>query len=123
MARGVPKFKKQRGTRIVSTSVAGRPPTSTERQTFPLRLPLLPVFRKRNIRTLQRVDVSKGISMPEAKNMTTVPGVVTGGGGGYHGVKEIHQKPLVPPTLKKNTRTIKPPNPAGGPIGRRNKGV
>lgn len=123
MAR-VPKYKKQQGTRILGTRVAGRPAVSVERQRFPLRLPLLPVFRKANIRTLQRVDVSKGISMPEAKNMTTVPGVVTGDSGGYKGgVRLVHQHPQIPPSLKKNTRTVKPPNPAGGPIGKRLKGT
>lgn len=103
---------------------AGQPGEPLTRFTFPV-IPK-PVFPKAKIRTLIKRDVAKGVTMPEANNMTDTPGVVTGGTGGYKGATVMHQQPLVPPSPAKNLRVVAPPSPTnkGGvrnPYNMRNK--
>lgn len=87
----------------------GQPAEGLTRFTFPV-IPR-PVFAKARIRMLQKVDPAKGITQPEAANMTTASGVVTGDRGGYKGATVVHQVPLVPPPPAKNQRVVAPPSP------------
>lgn len=110
----IPQQRPVRSTKVVR--VPGQPAPGPLKQQFALKLPLLPIYAKRNIRTLQKVDPAKGITQPEANDMTTAAGVVTGTPGGYRGVRTIHQMPLVPPTPDRNLRVTKPPRPGQGTL-------
>jgi hypothetical protein len=97
--------------RIKVVSQAGRPAATVEKTTFAQKLPRLPQFSKRNIRKLQKVDVSKGITMPEANDMTTAAGVRP---LGPQTTRLVRQAPNVPVQPDKNQRVVKPPRAGGG---------
>lgn len=116
----VPSFKKQQSGRIKSVKVAGQPSATNSRVSFGIIPPI--VFRKLKIKTLMNRDIRKGVTQPEFDHLTDQPGIANGGSGGYNGgVKLVRQHPTVPASSNKNKRVIKPPNPAGGPIGKRLK--
>lgn len=109
----VPIKRSQQGSvkRVVAPR-AGQPGEPQVKWTFPV-IPK-PVFAKAKIRMLQKVDVAKGLTMPEANNMTTASGVVTGDSGGYKGARIVRQKPIVPAAPTRNQRVVKAPSPTSG---------
>ncbi len=93
-------------------NVPGQPPQILERQTIP-RAGTDPnterrLYGKDRVRTLIKRDEAKGITMPEATAITTVPGVVTGESRPGELVKETMTAP------NSGKRAITPPRTGGG---------
>lgn len=92
--------------RSLGVRIQGRPSEPTVTQTFPV-VPK-PSYRRAGIRRLQKVDVSKGLSMPEANNLPFVAGVI---GAAQGVVRIVLQHPVVPVKLGRNQRVLKAPSP------------
>lgn len=105
------KFSKQSRPRTKAVRQPGRPAGPVERTTFAQKLPRLPQYAKRRVRMLQKVDVSKGITMPEANNLTTVAGVNP---MGNTTTRTIHQQPAAGPASNRGKRVVAPPRTGGG---------
>lgn len=106
------KQSNQNRVRRIVAPRAGQPGEPLTKFTFPV-IPK-PVFAKAKIKMLHKVDVAKGITMPEAANMTSASGVVTGDRGGYKGARVVRQHPIVPAPPAKNQRVVKAPSPTSG---------
>lgn len=91
-----------------SATVQGRPgyvETGMRR-----RLPSVPPFRAKSIRTLIKRDEAKGLSLPEASAANRQPGQVS------RAVRVLtkHLQPQVPAKLGRNQRVVSPPSPTSG---------
>lgn len=76
-----------------------------------------PMFSRRGVTTLIKVDESKGVTQPEFLNLTDKAGQKTPGAGGYKGATEALQVPRTPPAPGRGKRRIK--TPRTGPLKRR----
>lgn len=81
--------------RIVSRTRAGEPKAGM-RKFYPAREFRWPVFKKQRINTLIKRNEAKGVTMPEAHNITSAKGVDTGGGFASRASVKL-QKPFVRP--------------------------
>lgn len=89
--------------------VVGRPPTTKLQQVFPRVLK--PVYRRQSIKTLIKVDASKGITQPEEASLPGAAGTLVPGAGGFKGATILREQPQVPPPSGKNRRVIPAPSP------------
>jgi hypothetical protein len=99
--------------RVRVASIQGAPGVQVVQQTFPV-VPR-PSYRKAGVRVLRKVDVSKGMTMPEGQYLPFVNGVVGNPRGGFNGVRILRQKPVVPPRVHGSAttavRVVAPPSP------------
>lgn len=93
----------QRARTKVAT-IPGRPGAPNLQQTFPV-VPK-PAYRKARVRVLRKVDVSKGMTMPEGQVLPFVTGTPGAATGGYHGVRVLLQRPMSPPKIGGQTRKL-----------------
>lgn len=107
------KIKKRSSAKIRTATVAGAPGIKQAGEKWNRRTPQ-PFRRKLGIRTLIKNDPSDGLTQSEAKNFTTVPGVVTGDSGGYKGVTEVRQQPASPAKPGRNIKRVATPSPTNG---------
>lgn len=110
---GVKKVKSVGRIKQIAPRVPGAPFPGSPGLSGPRFYP--PVFRRARVRTLQKVDPSKGITQPEGANLNDRPGILTGDRGGFKGGVAIkHQFPAVPPLGGTNRRVVKAPSPTSG---------
>lgn len=119
VAKSQPGFKHSPGSgtsgvRRVVSNVPGRPGAGLTSQPFKVKgftQTLRPIFQKRSVRMLQKVDPAKGITSPEAGRITTTHGVDTGKGFASR-AKEISKFTMV--SSGRNSRVLRTPSPTGG---------
>jgi len=103
-ARNVVTTKTDKATKKVA-SVQGRPGfTNTGMKR---RLPTIPPFRAKTIRTLIKRNQADGRSLPEGSLANTQNGQIVS----TPGVTVIHKQPQVPPGSGRGSRVITPPSP------------
>lgn len=113
-----PKPNVQRtSARQKSITVVGRPPVTTLRQTFGHILK--PVYNRTAVRTLIKVDQSKGLSTSDAVTLPGKAGVSSGHSGGIFGVR-ILRKPAMA-SSGRNSRVVAPPRQGQGVLRVYNK--
>ena len=111
--------------RKLSRKRRGEPVVKTRSQSFgALRQFNNPIFKKRRVRTLIKVQESKGVTQPqEAHNVTSAKGVDTGRGFATS-AKVMLQKPFVrPPFTTRPGKTVsKAPTINSGKVRNRKQG-
>jgi hypothetical protein len=112
---GTPVSASYARSRVKVVSVSGQPKVTNLQQTFPVIIK--PSFTKAGVRIVRKVDVSKGMTMPEGRFLPFTNGVLGNPSGGFNGVRTVLQHPEKPAQIGGQTRRLiaapSPTNRAG----------
>lgn len=111
-----PRSNDGSSARIKVVTSAGQPNPKRLVRPFGRKTVFHRMVKMGTVRTLIKRNPNDGMSMPDARSITTAHGVTTVGGGGYKGAVRVSKQQKLTTGPAKGTRVVKTPRPAPGGV-------